>query len=186
MDTVVVMLLDNLLTPYRAQLSPPTEDERTARAPIHTTLRVTDDYLRVYAAGVLALDLAQDLPVAADKKDLIPRWAWDISVWDAANMLDEDDELPVVLNSVMYLVASTYGGKYITQISRGTHRGKLALIENASAFQFKECTVPAAPIEDDAAADAYLAQISSERVFRILPSTYEEFVALRLMNAAAR
>ena len=182
------MSLDSLLIPFRDLFTAPTVDEVAERAPLHERLRVTDDYLRVYQTGMLGLDLAQELPVDDAKKSEVPRWAWDISIWGRADAVDVDGEFPAVLGSVFYLIGATYSGSCIVQVSRGSHRGKLATIPDAAtgSYKYKECSVPKAAIEDDAAADAYLAQIESENVFRLRPLTLEQFAELRLANAVRR
>jgi hypothetical protein len=179
------MPLDALLERYGPRLRVPTEEQVQARESLHHRLRVTDDYLRVYLSGALSLDLAKDLRVDPASNGDVPAWVGDVAAWGLAEPVDVDDEMPAVLSSVFYRVGETYGGSWLVQISRGGHRGKLAIIPDyaLASFEAKECAVPDEPIADDEAADAYLAELEEQNVLQIHDLTLEQFIELRVTHA---
>lgn len=177
--------MNSLQIPSHLGLTPPSAEEIVSRQELHNRLRVTQDYMRVYLTGLLgSFDLGELLPVDSAKKDAVPFWANDICYWGEAAPVDDEEEMPEVLNSVFYKVASTYGGSTIVQISRGTHRGKLATIPDTAimSFSFGECSVPSAPLETDEDADSYLDKIQKENVLCLRELTLEQFAQLRLDN----
>lgn len=80
-----------------------------------------------------------------------------------------------------YLVGATCGGGLVMQISRGPHRSKLISIEDSyiEAFECREVPVPDSPIEDDAAADAYLESLVQQGAISIHDLNLQQLVEVR-------
>lgn len=173
------MDLKALLEPYRGRLQAPEQDPDAC-------LRVTEDYLEVFRAGVLGLELGTDLAVDPSKRDALPFWARDVSCVHAADAVENED-LPAVLGSVFYKVGETYGGGYVVQLNRGSRCGKLATIPDSAlpSFEFGEVPVPEGPIEDDRAADDYLEALQQAGGIRLHDLDLRGFVELRLRNAVS-
>jgi photosystem II stability/assembly factor-like uncharacterized protein len=175
------MSIADQLARLSIEVTPPTDAQLAARADDHARLRVTDDYLEVLRTGILDLDLANDLPLSKTGKDAVPYWVSDVSYVGRAS---DPEDFVEPMSSLFYEVGATYGGSMVVQISRGRHRGKLAIVEDSAlgAFEYASEYLPTEPVQDDATADRILDTLGEHDLLGILDLDLRAFLALRLQH----